>query len=124
MAAEKDAGDGGRSRGSVATVPRAMLPAPSRLHAPYDLGDVEDALRRGRRVPLPGDASGDHALGVRLAAIQAMLEAGEEGRWRALANADAAGIEAVQALAVRPPHLQAVIDLVALRRLSQGLGTR
>ena len=64
---------------------RRTAPPPAR-HALYDLGDVEAALG-GERHRFTGDPTEDEGLGIRHAALQAMLDAGETARWRTLAHA-------------------------------------
>lgn len=81
-------------------------------HALYDLGDVEAALGRKR---FTGDPDEDEGPGIHHALLQSMLDAGETGRWRALAHATTTAAGAVSALSARAPHMRAVIDLVVRR---------
>lgn len=85
-----------------------------RAHALYALDDVEAALGRGRAPSFSGDPFED-GLPVRHAALEALLTAGEEGGWRALARPRTAAIEGVSRLAARAPHMAPVIDLVVRR---------
>lgn len=90
----------------------------------YGMEDVEAALGRGRR-PFQGDpeVSEGSGLDIRHAALEALLDAGEAGRWRTLAHATAAGVTDVQRLAALAPHMSLVIDLVVRRlRAAQTIG--
>ncbi|RYB02119.1 AAA family ATPase [Lichenibacterium ramalinae] len=106
--------------------PRPETTPPAKLtpHALYGLRDVEAALGRGRR-PFQGDpeVSEGSGLDIRHAALEALLEAGEAGRWRTLAHPTAAAVTDVQRLAARAPHMSPVIDLVVRRlRAAQTIG--
>lgn len=97
--------------GDVVAVTGGVEP---RVHALYALDDVEAALGRGRAPSFSGDPC-DDGVPVRHAALEALLTAGEEGRWRALARPTTAAVEGVGRLAARAPHMAPVIDLVVRR---------
>ena len=90
-------------------------PPQTTLHALYDLDDVEAALGRDNRRSFQGDPDEEGRLTIRHEALQALLDAGETGRWRALTYATGAAIEDVQGLTARAPHMRSVIDLVVRR---------
>ena len=95
-------------------------------HPLYDLRDVEAALGRGRPRPFVGDPEmrEEGGLDIRHAALEALLAAGEAGRWRTLAHPTATAVTDVRRLAARAPHMSPVFDVV-VRRLeaARAIGT-
>ena len=104
----------------------ANAPTRPTPHALYDLHDVEAALGRGRRRPFVEDPEAPEGggLDIRHAALEALLDAGEAGRWRTLAHPTATAVTDVQRLVARAPHMSPVIDVVVRRlRAARAIGT-
>ena len=103
-----------------AIVPAAPAPAQTTLHALYGMEDVEAALGRGRR-PFQGDPEINEGSGldIRHAALEALLEAGEAGRWRTLAHP--AGVNKRRSLT---PPLTGTKSLELQAKISFGVGSR